>query len=211
MSTLPYWSKSDVAKFLKHRLCTTCKNRGVTSLNEAIACTSCRVFKRRGRPPASGHIAINDCAAEFTRLLNDATNEKLMLAAANSHAASHGVQTQAAVPAGPSREVGARSLSLTSTAVGLGPSAQTCIAAACNAAFGNAGAAGVPGTSVVASAFTPFETPFVAPFQRTSSSSCSIVRPAASYPRSVNVCEWGGGQVQEQGDRGRVRVSCVPV
>ena len=182
MATLPYWSKADLAKFLSKRLCTSCKNRGVSTIAEAMACTSCRVFKRRGRPPSRDHIADNNAAGstQNTQLLD----EELLYAAANTASNALGMgmgslfqsQTQAT----------AFEL-LASTAVGAGTRAQTYIAA-CDAARHNTGAVGVAGLSAVADASLPF---VHTPFRHTASNTSSNVRPAAAYPRSVHVCVRG--------------------
>ena len=197
MATLPYWSKADLAKFLSKRLCASCKNRGVSTIAEAMACSSCRVFKRRGRPPARDHIADNNAAesTQNTQMLN----EELLYAAANAHTASHVLQSQAGA-AGPLREAVASALSLrdakvtsnafgmgmgnlfqsqtqasafealASNVVGAGPSAQAYMAA-CDAAL-NTGAVGVAGLSAVAGASLPL---VYTPFGHTTSNTSSNV------------------------------------
>ena len=197
MATLPYWSKADLAKFLAKRLCTSCKNRGVSTIAEAMACSSCRVFKRRGRPPARDHIADNNAAesTQNTQMLN----EELLYAAANAHTASHVLQSLAGA-AGPLRETAASALSLrnakvtsnafgigmgnlfqsqtqasafealASNVVGAGPSAQAYMAA-CDAAL-NTGAVGVAGLSAVAGASLPL---VYTPFGHTTSNTSSNV------------------------------------
>ena len=47
-TTMPYWTRIDLAKFLRKHLCTQCQRRGVTSL--ASACKDCAKPRRRGRP-----------------------------------------------------------------------------------------------------------------------------------------------------------------
>jgi len=47
-TTMPYWTRSDLAKFLRKHLCTQCQRKGVTSL--ASACKDCAKPRRRGRP-----------------------------------------------------------------------------------------------------------------------------------------------------------------
>jgi len=47
-ATMPYWMRSDLAKFLRKHLCTQCQRKGVTSL--ASACKDCAKPRRRGRP-----------------------------------------------------------------------------------------------------------------------------------------------------------------
>ena len=47
-ATMPYWMRSDLAKFLRKHLCTQCQRRGVTTL--ASACKDCARPRCRGRP-----------------------------------------------------------------------------------------------------------------------------------------------------------------
>ena len=51
-TTMPYWTRSDLAKFLRKHLCAQCKTNGVTSL--ASACKECANPRRRGRPCRTG-------------------------------------------------------------------------------------------------------------------------------------------------------------
>ena len=44
-TTMPYWTRSDLAKFLRKHLCTQCQRKGVTSL--ASACKDCAKPRRR--------------------------------------------------------------------------------------------------------------------------------------------------------------------
>ena len=46
--TMPYWSRADLARFLRTHLCAGCRQKGVRSLEEA--CNSCAKPRRRGRP-----------------------------------------------------------------------------------------------------------------------------------------------------------------
>ena len=47
-ATMPFWTRSDLEKFLRKHLCAQCKTNGVTSL--ASACKECAKPRRRGRP-----------------------------------------------------------------------------------------------------------------------------------------------------------------
>ena len=47
-ATMPFWTRSDLEKFLRKHLCTQCQRKGVTSL--ASACKDCAKPRRRGRP-----------------------------------------------------------------------------------------------------------------------------------------------------------------
>ena len=51
-ATMPYWTRSDLEKFLRKHLCAQCKTNGVTSL--ASACKECANPRRRGRPCRTG-------------------------------------------------------------------------------------------------------------------------------------------------------------
>ena len=51
-ATMPFWTRSDLEKFLRKHLCAQCKTNGVTSL--ASACKECAKPRRRGRPCRTG-------------------------------------------------------------------------------------------------------------------------------------------------------------
>ena len=46
--TMPYWTSSDLKKFLRKHLCSQCKSKGVQTM--AAACAKCSHPSRRGRP-----------------------------------------------------------------------------------------------------------------------------------------------------------------
>jgi hypothetical protein len=66
-STMPYWTSSDLKKFLRKHLCSQCKSKGVQTM--AAACAKCSHPRRRGRPlqaPPGASLRSDAAASKLT-------------------------------------------------------------------------------------------------------------------------------------------------
>jgi hypothetical protein len=75
-STMPFWTKRDLHKFLQKHLCDKCRRNGVQSV--ASACSLCATPRRRGRPSAGAAVA----TTAVERVLQDSKAAEVAMGAA---------------------------------------------------------------------------------------------------------------------------------